>query len=234
VSCGIVVALPEELATLTSQKLTQGECVYISNNILLAYAGAGPANAEHASRLLIAKGVKKLISWGCAAALSPQLKQGDLVLANQLLSEQHQIFNSNPLWMKHLHQLLDKQLTINDGNLAESSHIISTHSDKQLIFHQTGAVALDMESCAVAKTAQQANLPYLAIRAIADPASMNLPQAVIHALNERGQIKLGKLLRFLLTHPWEITGLIKLGLHFSAARKTLKIVAKQLTDIINF
>jgi adenosylhomocysteine nucleosidase len=41
-------------------------------------------------------------------------------------------------------------------------------------------------------------------------------------------------LRFLATHPWEAPSLIKLGLHFHAAQKTLKIIAKQLNEIIVF
>lgn len=231
---GIVVALPEELSTLTGQKLSQGDCVSISENILLTLAGAGPVNAERAARLLISKGADKLISWGCAAALAPNLKPGDLVLAEQLLSEQQQSFLTEADWRQHLHNLLDKHLSISGGTLAESSHIVAGRDDKQHLYRQTGAVALDMESCAIAKAAQQAKLPCIVVRAIADPATMSLPQAVSQALNSHGQVELGKLLRFLLTHPWEVPDLIKLGLHFYAARKTLKTVAKYLTEIIHF
>ncbi|WKJ91778.1 phosphorylase [Methylomonas montana] len=231
---GIVVALPEELSTLTGQKLSQGDCVSISENILLTLAGAGPLNAERAARLLISEGADKLISWGCAAALAPNLKPGDLVLAEQLLSEQQQSFHTEADWRQHLHNLLDKHLPISGGTLAESSHIVADRDDKQHLYRQTGAVALDMESCAIAKAAQYAKLPCIVIRAIADPATMSLPQAVSQALNSQGQVELGKLLRFLLSHPWEVPELIKLGLHFYAARKTLKTVAKYLTEIIHF
>ncbi|CAD6878093.1 Adenosylhopane nucleosidase, HpnG [Methylomonas albis] len=233
-SIGILVALPEELSTLTPLKLVQGDCVNIADNILLAFAGAGPANAERATHLLIANGAKKLISWGCAAALSPQLKPGDLMLAEQLLSEQQQVFDTDPRWRKRLHELLDKQFYVSNGKLAESSHIVSNSSDKHNIYRQTGAIALDMESCAMAKVAGQSNLPCLAIRTIADPVSMSLPEAVTQALNGHGQIEISKLLCFLATHPWEAPNLIKLGLHFHAAQKTLRIIAKQLNEIIVF
>lgn len=231
---GILVALPEELSTLTRLKLAPGDCVSIADNILLAFAGAGPANAERATQLLVARGAKKLISWGCAAALSPLLKPGDLMLAEQLLSEQQQVFDTDPLWRKRLHELLGKQLPISSGNLAESSHIVRNTSDKQEIYRKTGAIAVDMESCAVAKVAERANLPCLAIRTIADPVSMSLPLAVTQAFNSQGQIETNKVLRFLLTHPWEAPSLIKLGLHFHAAQKSLKIVAGQLNEIIVF
>lgn len=36
------------------------------------------------------------------------------------------------------------------------------------------------------------------VRAIADPAEMSLPEAVVHALDADGQVQLGRLLAFLL------------------------------------
>lgn len=231
--CGIVVALPEELATLTGQKLAQGECVRMAENILLGFAGAGPINADQAARKLIDQGANCLISWGCAAALAPQLKPGDLVVPEQVLSEQ-QAYNIDSQWSQHLQKTMGPQLNLFTGALAESGSIVAGSADKQRIHRNSGAVALDMESAAVVKAAHQANLPCLVIRAIADPVTMDLPQAVVHALNSQGRVELGKLLRFLLVHPWEIPALIKLGLHFNAARKTLKKVAKQLNEIIHF
>ncbi len=91
-----------------------------------------------------------------------------------------------------------------------------------------------MESVAIAKVAQQTNLPFLAIRAIVDPATMNLPNAVTHSLNEQGDVALTKLVLFLLTHPLELPGLIKLGMYFNKAKSKLKIVAQQLDIIASF
>jgi adenosylhomocysteine nucleosidase len=231
--CGIVVALPEELATLTGQKPAQGECVSITENILLSFAGAGPINADLAARRLIEQGANCLISWGCAAALAPQLKPGDLVVPERLLSEQ-QAFHTNNQWSQHLQKTMGTQLNLFTGTLAESINIVASSADKRRIHQNCGALALDMESAAVVKAAQQANLPCVVIRAIADPVTMDLPQSVVHALNDQGRVELSKLLRFLLAHPWEIPALIKLGLHFNAARKTLKKIAKQLNEIIHF
>ena len=232
---GIVVALPEELSTLTGHKPAQGECLAIADNILLAYSGAGPINAGKSANFLIGKGVDGLISWGCAAALSSDLNPGDLVIPEQILSEQRLAFSTDKAWLQHLRQcLLPEKLTLTTGSLAESSRIVADSGEKQLTYRQTGAVALDMESAAVIKAAQQANIPCLAIRAIVDPAGMDLPRAVVQSLNAQGRTELPKLLRFLLTHPWEIPALIKLGLNFNAARKTLKIVAKQLNILIDF
>ena len=230
-SCGIVVALPEELLTLTRRKMAQGECFNLSDDIVVAYAGAGPNNAANAARLLIAKGADRLVSWGCAAALSPQLQPGHLVIADQIFFDQ-QNYEADKRWSHKLRSRLSEKLAVGNGNLVTESRIVASSSDKQAIQRNTGAVVLDMESGAIAKVASQSNLPCLVLRAVADPVSMDLPQAVVHAMNDLGRVDLGRLLSHLAIHPWEIPALIKLGLHFHAAQKTLKNVAKHINEIV--
>ena len=229
---GIVVALPEELSTLTSKNINKGCCVFITDGIVLAYSGAGANNARVASELLIAKGATQLISWGCAAALSETLKPGDLVLADTLTDTEDTQFGIHPDWHSYAKNLLSATLEIHVGSLAECHSIVANGKDKKHLHTQTGAVALDMESIAIAKVARQHKLPFLAIRAIADPVNMDLPKAINYSLNNEGDIVLGKLLLFVALHPTELPGLIKLGLHFNAAKNTLKSVAKQLDQLI--
>ena len=57
----------------------------MADKLLVAYSGAGPVNAQAAAELLVAEGATRLISWGCAAALSESLKPGDLILADKLI-----------------------------------------------------------------------------------------------------------------------------------------------------
>jgi len=229
---GIIVALPEELSTLTSKKIDKGCCVFITDTIVLAYSGAGIDNARAASALLIAQGATRLISWGCAAALGETLKPGDLVLADTLIDAEGTQINIDSDWLKLTkNRLLTTGIKVHTGSLAESSRIVATSKDKKHLHTQTGAIALDMESVAAAKIAQLNNLPFLAIRTIADPVNMDLPQAINHSLNDEGDIVLGKLLLFIALHPAELPGLIKLGLHFNAAKNTLKLIAKQLDHL---
>ena len=230
---GIIIALPDEISSLTSKKINKGECITINGNILLALSGAGPGNAIKASELLLEKGANRLISWGCAAALHPDLKPGDLVLADNLLSADKQQLSIDSPWLKHVTEQLSALNPIT-GRLAESHTIVADSIDKKTIHQQSGAIALDMESIAVAKTALLNNCPTLVIRCIADPVSMSLPKAVSYALNNEGDVVLPKLLWFLLTHPSELPGLIKLGLHFNAAKNKLKLAAKQLDIIAGF
>ena len=235
---GIVVALPQEIGTLTTRKVVKGQCVFLTDTLALAYSGAGASNAEAAAQLLIAQGATQLISWGCAGALSANLKSGDLVLADELIDADGAIITIDHEWHRRVRTVLEKAacqssgFALRCGSLLESKTLVTTSDDKQLLHRQSTAIALDMESVAVAKVAHAQAFPFLVIRAIADPVTMDLPQAVSYALNEQGDVQLGKLLTFLLKHPKELKGLISLGQHFNAAKRTLKLVANQLEHFL--
>ena len=231
---GIVVALPEELSTLTNRKIDKGNSSLISENMLVAYSGTGPDNAKNAAEQLISKGSKQLVSWGCAAALDASLKPGDLALPKTLLTESQQKLPIEPKWHQHAVRTLSPHFKLLTGCLMESRHIVSSGRKKAVLHHATRCQTVDMESAAIAKVAEHAKIPFLAIRAIADPADMSLPEAITHALNEEGEIEMKKLLGFLATHPYELGGLIKLGFHFNSARTKLKSVAGHLDIIVDF
>ncbi len=230
---GIIVALPEELGTLTPVKARQGDIIALDHDILLMLAGTGPENAAKAARRLIEQGAQKLISWGCAAALAEHLKPGDLILAETLVSADQTRLHCDKQWLNHARQLL-QDFSPQLDKLAESRHIVASKTAKQRLFQHTRALAVDMESAAIARIADQHDLPFLVIRSIADDASMSLPKAVDHALNSQSTVEIARLLRYLLLHPGELPALIRLGLAFSAARKTLTAIARQLDKIVDF
>ena len=105
---GIVVALPEELTTLTSKKIDKGRCFFITDKLLVAYSGAGHVNAKSAAELLVAKGATRLISWGCAAALSESLKPGDLILADELIDAGNVVMAASADWLAYAKNSLAK------------------------------------------------------------------------------------------------------------------------------
>ncbi|MCQ8130110.1 phosphorylase family protein [Methylomonas rivi] len=225
---GIVVALPEELATLTASKLKPGECCRVGAH-WVAYAGAGFRNAAAAAQLLAGKGIHCLISWGCAAGLAPDMKPGDLLLASQIDNGIRQ-FDTDSRFSASLRLSLPVNMTVHTGKLYSCDRLIGGSQEKQRLHQQTQAMGLDMESAAIADFAFRANLPFMAVRSIADPASQTLPTAVIQALNNQGRVELLKLLRYLFWHPFEVKALIQLGLHFHAAQKTLKLAARGLSS----
>jgi adenosylhomocysteine nucleosidase len=211
----------------------QGECLKLNDRIWLVYSGAGSENAAQAANFLVDQGVKSLISWGCAAALSDTLQPGHLLIPAEV-SYQQNVYQAHPQWQQHALRLFSAQATVSSGLLVSSDRLVNRSADKRGIFQDCGAVGLDMESAAIMKIARQANIPGLVIRAVADSADMDLPQAVVLAFNHEGRIEIKKLVGHLLTHPWELPDLVRLGLCFNSAKQTLKMIAKQLDSMMDY
>ena len=127
---------------------------------------------------------------------------------------------------------VSKETLVYRGLLVEGKAIVSLSTDKQALQISTGAVAVDMESIAIAKVAQKHKVPFLAVRVIVDPMSMDLPKAINASLNEEGVVDLLKLLLYIARHPTEIPRLITLGRHFKASTKTLKKLAAQIEPLL--
>ncbi|HIG91393.1 MAG: phosphorylase [Methylococcales bacterium] len=233
-SLGIIVALPEELTTLTNAKITKGQIHPLGNNFWVILSGTGPNNASDAAQKLISHGADRLISWGCAGALSTQLKPGHLIIATQLIDQNNNSINQQPAWPEYLLNKLTAPEVITPGTLLESDQLISSGKNKEHLHQKTNADLVDMESAAIARIAHLNNLPFVAIRAIADTATMNLPKAISHSLDSNGELQLSILLKYLFIHPYEIPELIKLGLSFNSAKKSLCHVAEQLAIIASF
>ncbi len=225
---GILVALPEELRTLTKTKIKQGECVTVAKNTIITLSGSGPENARIAAQILIDQGAKQLISWGCAGALAPHLKAGDLVIPESIGTQDNNLIATHTQWSKKIIANLASNIKYYTGTLLESDSVVALADTKNELHQSTHALAVDMESGAVARIAQQAQIPFIALRSIVDPANLDLPLAINHAVTETGLVSIPKLLLYLCAHPNEIPRLIKLGLNFNAANKTLKYLAHQL------
>ena len=162
---GIIVALPEELSTLTKQKIPRGDCAFIAENILVACSGSGPGNAKKAAKLLLGRGSRQLISWGCAAALDTSLKPGDLSLPETLIAENQRHYPAHSDWHHQVAEVLSDYCHIFFAPLCESSKIISSREDKITLNKQNSSISLDMENVAIAKISDQASIPFLTIRA---------------------------------------------------------------------
>jgi len=229
-SLGIIIALPEELRSLTSKKLKQGECITLPNNIVVILSGAGADNAKKAATTLLAQGVKKVISWGCAGALSPDLKAGDLVIPEYIQDHLGKKLNTHTLFRQNLLKLLTTENYF-AGGLLESTSVLADSTEKIALFDKYNTLAVDMESAAIAHTAKKANIPFIAIRSIVDSASFSLPKAITYAVNEQGFVNHIKLICYIICHPYEIPRLIQLGRHFNLANKRLAKISPLLAQV---
>jgi adenosylhomocysteine nucleosidase len=186
-------------------------------------SGAGPENARRAAERLLESGVGGLVSWGCAAALHPTLRPGSLLLPRRIVGSDGAAFHTDQDWRDRVGKALgDANIPFDGDDLADSRDIVATEEGKQHLALRTGAHAVDMESAAIARVALARSLPFLVIRAVADPAGMAVPSAVLRATGTDGRVDLLRLFAALVTRPGELPALIRLGLHFNAAIDTLR------------
>lgn len=227
---GIIAALPIEAKALTQQKLQLGTTVALENKMLLHIGGVGAQAAGTAAQKLIQCGANMLISWGTAGGLSPHVAAGTLILAERVLG-QGQVFETNPIVRERLRANL-AGLPIDCGTLMETVQIISSVSTKKQLFVFQRAVAVDMESAAIALAAKQAGLPFAVIRAIVDTADFALPPWLSTCLDSNGRIKIGQLVKYVCWNPKKrISALIHLARAFSACNTNLKKAAKALSAL---
>lgn len=186
----------------------------------------GSSNAYHAANNLILSGCDALISWGCAAALTDSLAPGDCLLPNTIIAEHHsRTLAIDQDWHNKLNAKLSNTTRVNTNPLVGSEKLVTSTHEKYELGARTGAVGLDMESAAIADVASKHNIPFVIVRCVADPVSMNLPESVTIAMTPNGGINVLKLLLFTARHPSNIHALVHLGKHFKAAQKTLSKAA---------
>jgi adenosylhomocysteine nucleosidase len=218
-SLGIVVATTAEAQSLTKHPLASGD-------VLLQVCGIGAKRAHLAARTLLEKGATSLLSWGTAGGLIPELSPGSLVLPKNIIAVDGSLYSVDATWHESLCIQLRGKLNLHEGSLAESTTIVTSPAEKVTLFQQTGAIAVDMESAAVAAEAQRAGVPFMAIRSVSDPVGMTFPQSTLTSLDEFGKLRPLRLLKALARNPVELFALVRLGRNFRVAQSTLVIVAR--------
>ncbi len=190
---------------------------------LLAISGADSARAAEAAGRLIAEGAQSLLSFGIAGALSRDLEPSAILLPSTVILPDGQPAETNLRWRDGLIACLDGQgLTARAEPLLGSAEAVTTQEAKAALFARHGAVAVDMESHEVAAAARAAGLPFLVLRAIADPAERALPAWATAATGSDGRIKLGPAITALCRRPWEIPAAMRLGAETRSALKALR------------
>jgi adenosylhomocysteine nucleosidase len=231
---GIVVSLPRELKSLTRQTIPVGAWKAITDSTLVALSGIGAERAYAAGAVLVSQGATALLSWGCAAALDDHASPGCLILPERIIGASGEIYLVNTEWHRRLYQKLRSKHRVRIQALAESDAIMKTSAEKRTLAKRTQAAATDMESAAQARLARERGLPFMAIRAVVDTVSTDIPENVLKALDPQGNINVWKLLTRTYLSPADWVKIIQLGIQFNAAQKSLKKTRALVLDSSRF
>jgi len=222
---GIIVGVPAEARSLTKH-FTHDQPVRLREGVTLDVSGVGPKRAGLASRALLEKGATALLSWGSAGGLSADLSPGSLILPKIVIASNRSVYHVDPSWHEGLCNRLKGQIEFHTGPLAESLSVVRTPAEKAILFQRTGAIGVDMESAAVAAAAEEARVPFVAVRAVSDSAEITLPNSALNACDEFGRLNFLRLILGIAARPTELFALIRLARDYRSAQGTLALVAR--------
>jgi adenosylhomocysteine nucleosidase len=198
------------------------EVIRLPQGTLLQLSGIGDKQAGVAAEGLLAEGADSLLSWGVAGGLDPKLLPGSLILPRAVIGADQSVFHPDAAWHERLCRRLHGRIDFHIGALAHSSAVLIGRDEKIALLRCSGAIAVDTESAAVAQVAQEAGVPFMAVRAVVDPPDLTIPASALASLDAQGRLRPLRLLAALAQHPGELVVLIRLGLNFRAAQAALR------------
>lgn len=196
----------------------------------VAHAGVGPERARIAADTLLAQGAERLLVWGTAGGLGPDLRPGCVVLPDLVRDAEGRSYTLDPDWRERLIRAMPQGLSISTATIASVLSPVVTRAEKQALAEASGAVAVDMETAAIASFAQRHGIPCAAVRAIADPLELDLPSVVMAARSDR--LLPLEIPARLFVKPREVPAIKALARAFSAARKSLEYTANEFAGTI--
>jgi len=163
-----------------------------------------------------------VLSCGLAGALAPGLKAGDLVLGERFPGESRGT---------DVVEMLREQLAgAHIGSIIGSDTIVASVAEKQALYAETNALAVDMESHIAARVAARHGLPFAIVRAISDTADHTLPPAALVGMRPDGSMALGAVLASLARNPGQLPALIRTGSDagraFAALRRVRDVLGR--------
>jgi adenosylhomocysteine nucleosidase len=224
---GIIAALPAEARAAGAREFPAGQAVNVAENVLLIRCGIGRVRAARAARDLTGAGAVAVMSWGTAAAVSPDLDHGDLVLPLEVLSWDGYRFSVDHPWRHRLAKILEFDGGCYAGTVAEADSVLKDGDDKQRLHKLSGALIADMESAAIAEVCHEAGIRLLVVRAVSDRASARIPACALAAVDGDGDVSVARCLGKLVFAPGDWLALLRLARGFREACGSLSRLAQR-------
>ncbi|MBL8828186.1 MAG: 5'-methylthioadenosine nucleosidase [Planctomycetaceae bacterium] len=181
-SGGLIDCLDGVLTTKVPQ-VTFRHGGYRGRHVVVAEGGAGRPNAAHATELLIqAHQPAWVISAGFAGALDDSVRQHDLLLVNQVGSAEGETLSID---LRMPAEELVRNPTWKLGKLVTVDQVVRTPQDKRALGQQHAALAVDMETYAVAEVCRRHKTRFLAVRVISDGVDDVLPDEIERLTRQR-------------------------------------------------
>lgn len=175
---------------------------------VMTICGGGDQRRLAADLARLAPTVSGIISFGVAGGLDPRLKPGDIRIGDGIVTADGRRFPVDAGWVSRLHA----KLGVPTALFAAVEAPLADVAGKAALRAATGAATVDMESHLAARAAQDAGVPFAALRVVTDPAGRSLPHAAAVGMRADGSVDLAAIIGSLMKKPGQVPGLIRTGL----------------------
>jgi nucleoside phosphorylase len=216
---GFVAALDDECASLRRHAPRAASW-------LIVQSGPGAARAAAAAGRAVDAGAAVLVSWGLAGGLDARVAPGTIVVPRRIVQPGAAPVAVDAFWHSRLAQLAD-EFALEHGDLLTAPAALESPEAKRAAAAATHAVAVDMESAAIAAAAMHARVPFVILRVVVDGVADALPHGAEQWIDERGNRRLAPTLRAVASlRQWR--PLLTLAKRYRTASGVLDRLAKAL------
>jgi adenosylhomocysteine nucleosidase len=203
---GLIAALPWEIAPLLRrcEKVRRYKAAsfvmhggrYRGIKLAAAEAGMGFARARTAAQAMIdGHNPDFVLAVGFSGALQSGLRVGDVVVANALVDEHGQSVALD------LAMPASPESGLHVGRLLTSDRLIRRAEEKLELGRRYDALAVDLESLAVAQVCRERKRRFMAVRVVSDDAASDLPEEILTIAGPTGSVRWGAALGALWRRP---------------------------------
>ncbi|MHB8382434.1 MAG: phosphorylase family protein [Candidatus Binataceae bacterium] len=198
--------------------------------IVAVATGIGFARTEIAARRAfdLFPDAEIVLGAGVAGALSSGLRPGDLVLADRILASRGEpggeagehVATIDEATLSELGRYLRAAgIGYSTGAILTSHRVLGTGAEKRAAKKSTGAIAVDMETAALAIEARARGLRFAIVRAVMDSVDDEVVGAEM--ADENGEVRAFAATNFLLRNPGVIMRLPRMMQSLGRATRTL-------------
>jgi adenosylhomocysteine nucleosidase len=196
-------------------------------SIVLVRTGIGKVRAGGALAMVLEKySLSMVISIGYAGGTHPDIKTGDILVANRfLVSPRNNEFPQEIPMTTSLAEKAEKvppskKYSAFTGCLLTMDRVVHWPDEKKALGEDYDVIAVDMETSVLAQMAAVRNLPFLSVRAITDRVDQELID-VSSFMERDGTVSIKKAGWYVLTHPGTIGTFISLKVIAQKATKNI-------------
>jgi nucleoside phosphorylase len=215
----LIAALEMECASLRRRSAAHARSSIVQS-------GPGAARAAAAAADALAAGARALVSFGLAGALEDGLSPGTVLVPHRVIGPDGRAFAVDERAHSKLTALGD-EFDIESGPLLTAPTVLESSEAKRAARKASGAVAVDMESAAIAAVAARSGVPFVALRVVIDAVDDALPRGAEQWIDERGRRRVTPALRAVAAvGQWR--PLLKLAQRYRVASRVLDRLAGAL------